>query len=211
MNNKKYEIRPEIVTINNNEPLFYSYSIVPNKCRGSCDNINDPYETLCVPDVTKNISIKLFNLMSRSNETRDIYRHKTCKCKCRLDVSVRDNKQRWNKDKWRYECKELIDECICDKRFIWNPSICEWGCDKLSDIWQYLDYKDCKCRKKLIDQLVEECSENIDENEMIHNGYRNVGNSCVIYIGISSAYFNFHWYFQKDIARVKFNNNLLNI
>ena len=46
---------------------------------------------------------------------------------------------------------------------------------------------------------------------MIHNGHRNVGNSCVIYIGISSAYFNFHWYFQKDIARVKFNNNLLNI
>ena len=65
--------------------------------------------------------------------------------------------------------------------------------------------------KKKIDQLVEEFSENIDENEMIHNGHRNVGNSCVIYIGISSAYFNFHWYFQKDIARVKFNNNLLNI
>ena len=98
-NNKEHEIRPEIVTINSNEPLFYSDSIVPNKCRGSCDNISDPHATLCVPDVTKNISIKVFNLMSRSNETKHIYRHKTCKCKCRLDVSVPNNKQRWNKDK----------------------------------------------------------------------------------------------------------------
>ena len=30
------------------------------------------------------------------------------------------NKQRWNEDKCRCECKELIDKGICDKGFIWN-------------------------------------------------------------------------------------------
>ena len=48
--------------------------------------------------------------MSRTNETRHIEWHKTCKCKCRLDASVFNNKQRWNEDKCRCECKELIDK-----------------------------------------------------------------------------------------------------
>ena len=53
--------------------------------------------------------------MSGTNETRHIKWHKTCKCKCRLDASVCNNKQRWNKDKCRCECKELIDKGICEK------------------------------------------------------------------------------------------------
>ena len=60
---------------------------------------------LCVSDVIKNINVKVFDLMSRTSGTR----HETCKCKCRLDTSVCSNKQRWNNDKCRYECKELID------------------------------------------------------------------------------------------------------
>ena len=47
---------------------------------------------------------------------------------------------------------------MCDKEFIWNPSNCECECDKSCDIGEYLDYKNCKCRKKIIDKLVEECS-----------------------------------------------------
>ena len=68
--------------------------------------------------------------MSRTNETRHIEWHETCKCKCRLDVSVCHNKQRWNEDKCRCECKELIDKRICNKGFIWNPSNCECESDK---------------------------------------------------------------------------------
>ena len=104
-----------------------------------------------------------------------------------------------------------------NKGFIWNPSNCECECDKSCDIGQYLEYENCKCRKKLVDKLVEECGENIDGNEIISNGTlkddENVCNSCTIYIallviafliiiGISSAYFYFHWYLK---------NNLLNI
>ena len=86
--------------------------------------------------------------MSNINETRNIECHETCKCKCRLDASICNNEQRWNKDKCRYQCKELIDKGICDTGFIWNPSNCECECDKLCDIGQYLDYENCKYRKK---------------------------------------------------------------
>ena len=65
---------------------------------------------ICVPDVVKNLNVKVFNLMSRTNETRQIEWHETCKCKCRLDGSVCNNKQRWNDNKCRCECKELIDK-----------------------------------------------------------------------------------------------------
>ena len=60
----------------------------------------------------------------------------------------------------------MIDKGICDKGFIWNPSNCECECNKLCDIEQYIDYENWKCRKKLVDKLVEECSENLDSNEM---------------------------------------------
>ena len=49
---------------------------------------------MCIPDIVKNINLKLFNLMSRTNETRHIKLYETCKYKCRLDVSVCKNKQR---------------------------------------------------------------------------------------------------------------------
>ena len=109
MNNQGCKVRPETVNININKPLFYHFSIKASKCSVSCNNINDPYAELCVPDVVKNLNTKIFNflnLMSRTNETRHVKWHETCKYKCRLDASVCNNKQRGNEDKCRCECKE---------------------------------------------------------------------------------------------------------
>ena len=145
MNNQECKIRPEVITINGNDPSFYPYSILVNKCSCSCNNINDPYAKLCVSDVVKKMNIKVFDLMSRTNETRHIEWYETCKCKCRLDACICNYKQRWNNDKCRCECKELIHEGRCDNRFIWNPSICECECDKSCDAGEHLDYKNCKC------------------------------------------------------------------
>ena len=91
--NQKCISRPKILDINPNEPVFYPYNIKVNKCSGSCNTINDPFAKLCVPDITKNINVKVFNLMARINETRQIVWHETCKCI-------------WNEDKCRCECKE---------------------------------------------------------------------------------------------------------
>ena len=153
MNNEESKVRREIVNINSNESVFYPCSIKTSKCSCSCNNINDPYAKLCVPDIVKNVNIKVFNLVSRTNETRHIKWHETCKCKCRLDANVCNSKQRWNKDKCRCECKELIDKRICDKGFISNPSNCECECDNSCDVGEY--YENCKCRKKLVDKTIE--------------------------------------------------------
>ena len=53
MNNQECKIRPEIINLNTNEPLFYPYSIKINKCKGSCNTINYPYAKICVPSNIK--------------------------------------------------------------------------------------------------------------------------------------------------------------
>ena len=110
--NKGRKIRPEVININTNNPIFYPFSIKINKCIGNCNNIDNPYAKICVPDLRKNLNVKIFNLMSRSNETRFIEWHEKCKCECRLDAIICNNKQRWNKNKCRCEYKELIDKGI---------------------------------------------------------------------------------------------------
>ena len=77
-----------------------------------------------------------------------------CKCKCRLDARVCNNKQRWNDGKCRCECNELFDKGVCDKGPISDPSNCKCKCDKSCDVGEYFDYKNCKFRKKLVDKLV---------------------------------------------------------
>ena len=116
--------------------------------------------------------------MSRTNETRFTEWHETCKCKCKFRENVCNNKQRWNKNKYRFECKELIDKGVCDKGFIWHPSNCECECDKACDIDEYLDYKNCKCRKKLVDKLVDECTETVKEVKLAKITLAKNENSC---------------------------------
>ena len=123
--------------------------------------------------------------MSTTNEKTHIEWHETTRW--RLDESVCNNKQRWSKDKCRCECKELIDKDVCDKGFVWNPSNCECECDKLCDIDEYLDYENFKCRKKLIDKLVEECTKTNNKVKiaiitLAENESKYKRSSCTLYI-----------------------------
>ena len=142
--------------------------------------------------------------------------HETCKCEFKHGENVCNNKQRWNKDKCRCECNELIDKSVCDKGFMWNPSNCECECDKSCDVGEYLDYENCKCRKKLIDKLVEECTENIDKEKL--DGIATVKNkssSCMTYIvlmiiaimicfGIVDYLVYYNWSLIKSFSSIKF-------
>ena len=121
----------------------------------------------------------------------------------------------------------MIDKGICDKGFNWNPSNCECECDKSCDAGEYLDYKNCKCRKSLVDKLVDECSENIDEkelhqNKMIYNStlndYEKICSSCecssctistvlfviffIISISISRVFSYFNWYLKRKCIEI---------
>ena len=112
---------------------------------------------------------------------------------------------------------------MCDKGFIWNLSNCECKCDKACDVSEYLDYENCKCRKKLVDKLVDECAETVEEVKLAkitlaknENKYK--CNSCKLYIVLFSILFTInvgiityfvysHWFLKKDFNRVDFDTD----
>ena len=67
LKNHECKVRPKIADINSNNPIFYPFSIKINKCGGNCNNSNDPYAKICVPDTAKYLNVRIFNLMSRTN------------------------------------------------------------------------------------------------------------------------------------------------
>ena len=77
MKNQESKTRQQVINVNGDEPVFFPFSIETNK-RGGSNNINYPYAKICVPDIIKNLNVKAFNLMSRTNETRFIEWHETC-------------------------------------------------------------------------------------------------------------------------------------
>ena len=112
---------------------------------------------------------------------------------------------------------------MCDKGFIWNPSNCECKWDIACDVSEYLDYENCKCRKKLVDKLVDECAETVEEVKLAkitlaknENKYK--CNSCRLYIVLFSILFTInvgiityfvysHWFFKKNFNRVEFDTD----
>ena len=75
-----------------------------------------------------------------------------------------------------------------------NPSNCGCECDKSCDVGEYLDYENCKCRKKLVDKLVGECTETVEELKLAknENSYKCSSctcNSCILYIVLFSIFF----------------------
>ena len=118
INNQKCKVSPEIIGVSSNNPIFYPFSVKINRCSGNCNSINDSYAKICFPDIVKHLNVKVFNPMSRTHETRSIKLHDTCKCICRLNKIICNNKQRWNKDQCRCECKELIDVYVIKDIFL---------------------------------------------------------------------------------------------
>ena len=125
--------------------------------------------------------------MSLTNETRRIKWHETCKWIRRSNGIICNSKQQCNEDKCRCKCKELIDKEVCDKGFIWNLSNREYQCDKSCDIGEYLDYLNCKCRIKLVESIIDRCTENIEEMKVANITVKNEKSyykcsSCKVYI-----------------------------
>ena len=81
----------------------------------------------------------------------------------------------------------MIDNSLCDKGYSRNLSNWECECDKSCDIGEYLAYENCKCRKRLVDKLVDECTETVDEEVEILD--KNENSSCILYIVLFSMVF----------------------
>ena len=189
--NQKCMSRPKVLDVSEDvgEALFYPYNILVNKCSGSCNTLDDPMAKMCVPNTIKNVNMKVYNFLMRLNETRNVLWHESCKCVCRLNSSVCNSKQIWNSDTCSCDCNEnFAGIMICDKGYMWNPSTCAYECGMWCKPGQYLDYKKCVCKNKLIGKVISKCTSVINETMM--NNKKNIANDDIttsIFIGLFSV------------------------
>ena len=130
--NKKCMPRPKILDVNESigEALFYLYNVQVNKCSGSCNTLDNSIEKLCVPNVIKGLNMKVYNFLTMLNETRNVLWHESCKCVCKLNSSVCNNKQIWNSDTCRCDCNEdfagiikVVLKGICGIQVLVNANV----------------------------------------------------------------------------------------
>ena len=219
--NPKYMPRPKILDVNEGlgEALFYPYNVLVNKRSGSCGMLDNPMAKLCVPNIIKRINMKVYNFLMRLNETRNVLSRESCKCVCRLNSSVCNNKQIWNSDTCRCDCNEDSAGMInCTKGYTCNPSTCECQCDMWCKPGQYLDYKNCICKNKLIARVIAECTSVI--NETMINNKDNIDNNNTItniFIGLFAVvmfavivcfcvFAYFKWFKGKKLLKNKYTD-----
>ena len=173
---------------------------------------------LCVHDIIKRVNMKVYNFLMMLNETRSALWHESCKCVCKLNSSVCNNKQIWNSDTCKCGCNEDFASIInCTKGYTWNPSTCECQCDMWCKPGQYLDHKNCVCKNKLIGRITEECTNVI--NETMINNKDNIANdntitnifiglfSVLLFVGIVCfcVFAYFKWFKGKKLFNLKIN------
>ena len=218
--NQKCMPRPKILDVNEGvgEALFYPYNVQVNKCSGSCNTLDNPIEKLRVPNVIKGLNMKVFIFLTMLNETCNILWHESCKCVCKLNSSVCNNKQIWNSNICRCDCNEDFAVMInCAKGYMWNPSTCECQCDMWCKAGQYLDHKNCVCKNNLVGRLISECTSVINETMMNNNDNNNDNNfyriMAYVFIGLfllAIIYFcvfaYFKWFKDKKLFKNKYDD-----
>ena len=123
--------------------------------------------------------MKVYNFLTMLNKTRNVLWHKSCKCVCKLNSSVCNNKQIWNSNTCRCDCNEDLAGIInCAKGYTWNPSTCEYQCDTWCKPGQYLEQKNCVCR------LISECTSIINETMRNNNNNNFYKIMAYVFIGL---------------------------
>ena len=82
LNDQKFSVKKVIV---DSDYMTFPNKIKVDKCVGSCKDVANPFFKVCLPDSIKNISVKVFDLLSRENVLKNVTFHKSCKCNCLLD------------------------------------------------------------------------------------------------------------------------------
>ena len=126
LKNQECAVRRAIV---DNDYKTFPYKTGVDRCIGSCNDRDNPYFKLYLPDSIKNISAKSFDLISKRNVLKNFSFRQSCKLGCLLDEKVCNNLQRWNKDKCRCECFKIK---YCDTGYSWNVNTCRCEMKKLA-------------------------------------------------------------------------------
>ena len=89
LSNEKCEIEPTFINLhpnkNSQEFCYYPFTVKLDKCVGSCNNLNDLSNKVCVPSKTEDLNLSPFNMITGINELKTLTRHVSCKCKCKFD------------------------------------------------------------------------------------------------------------------------------
>ena len=102
LNDEPYMVRPALIPLNLVELKYYPFMISLNKCTGSC-NVLSP--KIWAPKETKNINVKVFNMIRNKNEAKAMAEHISCDCKCKFNSAICNSNQKWNNKTCQYECK----------------------------------------------------------------------------------------------------------
>ena len=181
---------------------------------------------LCALNVIESVNMKVYNFLMRLNETRNVLWNQSCKCVCvcRLNSSVCNSKQIWNSDTCSSDCNEdFAGIMTCNKGYMWNPNTCAWECDMWCKPGQYLDYKKCVCKNKLIGKVIPKCTSFINESMMSnktsivsHDTTKNIFIvfffSVLMFTGITcfSVFAYFKWIKGKKLFEKRFQNKHFN-
>ena len=141
-----------------------------------------------------------------------------------MTSTVCNKKQIWNSDTCTCDCNEdFADKMVCEKGYMWNPSTCACECDMWCKPGQYLNYKNCVCKSKLIGKVNSVCTRFIDESlvNVDDNIVSSDDNTTNIYIGLFllfvfvgvvsfCVFANFKWIKGKFLFEKRFNNKNFN-
>ena len=72
--------------------MTFPHKIKVDRCTGSCNDKDNPYFKDFTPDIVKNISVTVLDLISQKNVLKNVSSHEICKCGCLLDEFVTINK-----------------------------------------------------------------------------------------------------------------------
>ena len=114
LNDESYIVRPTLINLNIFDLKYYSFMVSLDKCNGSC-NVLSP--KICVPIETKDINVKVFNMIPIKNKAKAMTKHTSCDCKYKFNITTCNSNQKWNKKTCYCKCKSyLLDPstCICE-------------------------------------------------------------------------------------------------
>ena len=108
MNDKPCVVRSTLIGLNPVELKYYPFMVSPDKCSGSCNSGNDLSTKICVLSKTKDMNIKICNLITNRNKAKTLLKLISCDCKCKFNSITSNSNQKYNNKTCRYECKSHL-------------------------------------------------------------------------------------------------------
>ena len=119
-------------------------------CVGIYNTPNDLSNIVCVPNKTKDLNLRMFNMITEINELKT--KHISCKCECKFDGRKCNSNQKWIHSSYWCQYKISKKHHVCKKDNIWNPATCS--------------YENGKCSANIIDDSVIRYDELIEEKKL---------------------------------------------